>query len=174
VSQSPESPELADLVSGHSIDAAHFRAVLGHFCTGVTIVTGSHDGEPAGLTCQAFTSLSLEPPLVAFCPSLTSTSWPRIRGSGAFCVNVLNEDQEDLCRVFAASGGDKFRGVGWKEGATGSPVLDDVLAWIDCRMEAEHAAGDHLIVVGRVIELGSSRSGTPLLFYRGGFGRFQA
>ena len=157
-----------------TFDSAHFRAVLGHFCTGVTIVTGLDGNEPVGLTCQSFLSLSLDPPLVAFSPGKSSTSWPRVESSGAFCVNILSEDQEDLGRVFARSGADKFRGVGWRTGETGSPILHDCLAWIDCRIEEQHDAGDHLIVVGRVMELSSGHSGKPLLFYRGGFGRFEA
>jgi 3-hydroxy-9,10-secoandrosta-1,3,5(10)-triene-9,17-dione monooxygenase reductase component len=157
-----------------TIDSAHFRSVLGHFCTGIAIVTGIDGGEPVGLTCQSFTSISLDPPLVAFVPAKSSTSWPRIQPSGVFCVNLLTEDQEELCRVFATSGADKFRGVGWRPSSTGSPLLNDTLAWIDCRVTAEHDAGDHIIVVGRVLELGATKDGKPLLFYRGGYGRFES
>ncbi|HSS10299.1 MAG TPA: flavin reductase family protein, partial [Acidimicrobiales bacterium] len=169
----PESADLADIVAAPlndlaetgapTFDAAHFRAVLGHFCTGITIVTGLEAGEPVGLTCQSFTSLSLDPPLVAFSPGKSSTSWPRIRPSGVFCVNVLTEDQEDICRVFATTGVDKFRGVGWRASETGSPIIGDTLAWVDCRMVAEHDAGDHLIVVGQVVDLDAAHSGRPLL-----------
>jgi 3-hydroxy-9,10-secoandrosta-1,3,5(10)-triene-9,17-dione monooxygenase reductase component len=126
------------------------------------------------LTCQSFTSLSLDPPLVAFCPAKSSSSWPRIQPSKAFCVNVLTEDQEEVCRVFATKGADKFRGVGWRPGESGSPIIHESLAWIDCRIETIHEAGDHLIVVGRVLEMGASHAGKPLLFYRGGYGRFEA
>jgi flavin reductase (DIM6/NTAB) family NADH-FMN oxidoreductase RutF len=112
--------------------------------------------------------------LVGFFPGKSSTSWPRIIPSGAFCVNVLTEDQEDLCRVFATTGADKFRGVGWRSGETGSPIIGDTLAWVDCRVVAQYDAGDHDIVLGRVIELDSARTGKPLLFYRGGYGRFEA
>ena len=164
-----------EATSAPTIDSARFRQVLGHFATGITIVTGMDGDEPVGLTCGSFFSVSLDPPLVAFSPAKSSTSWPRIQSSGAFCVNVLGQEQEDVCRVFATSGADKFRGIGWKRGASGSPVLGDVLAWIDCRIEAEHDAGDHTIVLGRVIELkvGEESEG-PLLFYRGGYGRFLA
>ena len=154
-----------------TFDVAHFKTVLGHFCTGVTIVTGMAGDEPAGLTAQSFVSVSLDPPLVAFVPAKTSKSWAAIQGSGAFCVNILTEDQEAVCRTFAVSGGDKFSSVGWTPGATGSPVLNDALAWIECRIQSEHDAGDHTIVVGRVVRL-DAQSGTPLLFYRGGFGQF--
>jgi 3-hydroxy-9,10-secoandrosta-1,3,5(10)-triene-9,17-dione monooxygenase reductase component len=152
-------------------DAAQFRTVLGHFASGVVVVTGATAQGPVGFTCQSFTSVSLDPPLVAIFPGRASTSWPGIGESGAFCANVLTEEQEALCRAFAVSGGDKFSGVGWSKAATGSPVLNDVLAWIDCRVEAVHDAGDHLVVLGRVQEMAYS-NGRPLLFYRGGFGGF--
>ncbi len=154
------------------ISPEHFRATLGHFCTGVTIVTAAGGDGPAGFSCQSFTSLSLDPPLVLICPSKASTSWPKIAGTGAFCVNVLAEDQEELCRGFAMRGGDKFAGIGWTPGPfTGSPVLAGALAWIECRIEATHDAGDHTIVVGRVLDL-AAEDRHPLLFYRGGYGRF--
>jgi len=158
-----------------SFDAARLRHVMGHFATGVTVVTAMDaDGdEPVGFTCQAFVSLSLDPPLVLFSPQKQSSTWPRIRAAGTFCVNVLREDQETLCRAFAASGTDKYRGVGWKPGpATGAPVLQDVIAWIEGRIVAEHDGGDHVVVVGRVLDLEVDHVGGPLLFYRGGFGGF--
>ena len=157
-----------------SFDTARFRQVLGHFCTGVTIVTAVESGEPVGFSAQSFTSVSLEPPLVAMCPGTEIMSWPRIRAAGSFCVNILAKDQEALCRRFATRGADKFRGVGWQPShATGSPVIEGVLAWVDCRIQAVHEAGDHLIVVGRVVDLGLAGEGSPLLFYRGGYGRFE-
>jgi len=167
---------LSDLAASAapSFDSAHFRTVLGHFCSGITIITAVDAGEPVGLTCQSFTSISLEPPLVAFAPSKTSTSWPRVQRTGVFCVNVLSEQQEDLCRVFAIPGADKFRGVGWRPAASGAPILEDSLAWIDCAVVAEHDAGDHSIVVGKVIDLAAAPGGKPLLFYRGGYGRFES
>ncbi len=140
----------------------------------MTVVTAVQRGAPLGFTAQAFTSVSLEPPLVAMCPARTTASWSRMRTVGSFCANILTEDQEALCRAFATKGADKFRGVGWRPShRTGSPVLADVLAWVDCVVEAEHEAGDHLIVVGRVVDLGLERHALPLLFYRGGYGRFQ-
>ena len=156
-----------------SFDSARFRQVLGHFATGVTVVTTvAPDGEPAGLAVGSFTSVSLDPPLVAFCPSRTSSTWPVIRDAGSFCVNILAEDQEDISRVFASKGADKFRGVGWKPSSTGSPILNDVLAWIDCRLETVLDGGDHHVVLGRVVELHVEREDGPLVFYRGGYGRF--
>lgn len=162
-------------LSASPIEQAEFRAVLGHFASGVGIVTGISNGAPAGFACQSFFSLSLDPPLVAMAPSRTSTSWPGIQASGAFCVNVLNAEQEALCRVFARPGvgTDKFEGIGWTPAPTGSPRLHDVLAWVDCRVEAVHDGGDHFFVIGAVAGMGSS-GGEPLVFYRGGFGGFVA
>ena len=167
-------PVLAEGVVPGGIDAARYRQVLGHFVTGVTVVTTDDgSGAPAGLSVNSFTSVSLEPPLVAFCVATTSATWPRIRAVGTFCVNVLAHDQEDLARGFATRGADKFRGVGWRPAESGAPVLAGALAWLDCTVEAEHPAGDHVIVVGRVRETGVARDVGPLVFYRGGYGRFQ-
>lgn len=157
-----------------TIDAALFRAALGHFATGVTVITTVHDGEPWGLAVNSFTSVSLDPPLVAFCAAHSSTTWPHIQASGRYCVNVLAEDQESVCRVFAAKGADKFRDIDWTPSPAGSPVIDDALTWLDCSIEVEHEAGDHAIVVGRVHDLGMAEGGRPLLFFRGGYGRFEA
>jgi flavin reductase (DIM6/NTAB) family NADH-FMN oxidoreductase RutF len=156
-----------------SFDAARFRQVLGHFCTGVVIITAVDGAEPVGLTVQSFTSLSLTPPLVSFAVGRESSTWPRLKAAGDFCVNILADDQEALCRQFATSGADKFAGVGWRPGGTGAPVLNDALGFVECRIETEHPAGDHVLVVGRVTDLEITREGKPLLFYRGGFGRFE-
>jgi flavin reductase (DIM6/NTAB) family NADH-FMN oxidoreductase RutF len=165
--------EAADTGNGvaaaESFDEARFREVLGHFATGVTVVTATEDGEPVGFTCQAFTSLSLDPPLVLIAPGKTSTSWPRIAQAGEFCVNILSDHQEALSRDFAVSGGDKFTGVGWRPGGNGAPILDGALAWIECRFLRAHDAGDHEIVLGLVLDMGVNK-GRPLVFYRGGFG----
>jgi flavin reductase (DIM6/NTAB) family NADH-FMN oxidoreductase RutF len=160
------------LAGGGTVDGGRFREVLGHFATGITIVTADEDGEAVGFTCQAFTSLSMEPPLVALAPAKSSTSWPRIAKAGAFCVNILADDQEAICRDFAVSGGDKFRGIGYRPGVSGAPILDGVLAWVECRFVRSHDAGDHELVVGQVLDLGVE-PGRPLLYYRGGFGRFE-
>ncbi|GAB2577184.1 flavin reductase family protein [Streptomyces capparidis] len=152
-----------------------FRRVLGRFASGVTVVAAAGEDGPAGFACQSFTSLSLDPPLVAFAVGRSSTTWPRIARAGAFCVNVLAADQGGLCRAFAVSGGDKFAGVEWSPApATGSPLLAGVLAWVDCAVHAVHTGGDHLIVVGRVRALGTppDDSGEPLLFFQGRFGAF--
>lgn len=157
-----------------SFDAARFRQVLGHFATGITVVTAVDGHGPVGFTCQSFSSLSLEPPLVVFAPANDSSSWPRIKAAGHFAVNILSEDQEDVCRRFATRGADKFAGCGWHSApSTGAPILGGVLAWIDCTIEAEHEGGDHLLVVGRVHGLEIVHEGKPLLFFRGGYGRFE-
>lgn len=157
-----------------TIDAAHYRRVLGHFATGVTVICAVDGGEPVGMAANSFTSVSLVPPLVLFCADHDSTTWPRIRAAGAFCVNVLAEDQEELCRLFATKGADRFGGVGWHAAPSGSPIIAGVLAWIDCRIADVHEAGDHAIVVGRVLAMDAAAHGKPLLFYRGGYGRFEA
>ncbi|MEU0619612.1 flavin reductase family protein [Streptomyces rubiginosohelvolus] len=154
------------------IAPAEFRRVLGHFASGITVVTARDADGPTGFACQSFASLSLDPPLVTFMVARTSTTWPRIARAGAFCVNVLGAEQGALCRGFAVSGADKFAGVAYGDApATGSPLLDSVPAWIDCRVHAVHTGGDHLIVVGRVEALGAEEEGEPLLFHRGAFGR---
>ncbi|WP_329595323.1 flavin reductase family protein [Streptomyces sp. NBC_01362] len=171
-------PHLRAVADGERppVDPGEFRRVLGHFASGVTIVT-AHDPDdaagPTGFACQSFASLSLDPPLVTFMVARTSTTWPRIARAGAFCVNILGADQGALCRSFAVSGADKFAGVAYKAApATGSPLLDSVPAWIDCRVQTVHTGGDHLIVVGRVAAMGAVDGADPLLFHRGTFGRF--
>ncbi|MGW1027407.1 flavin reductase family protein [Streptomyces sp. NPDC002577] len=159
------------------VDAAEFRRVLGDFATGVTVITApaaeEEDG-PAGFACQSFSSLSLDPPLVVFMVTRTSTTWPRIARAGVFCVNILGAHQGDMCRGFAVSGADKFAGVAYDRApVSGSPRLSGAPAWIDCTIQAVHTGGDHLIVVGRVDALGTQADGPggPLLFHRGRFGR---
>ncbi|MEW2434420.1 flavin reductase family protein [Streptomyces caniferus] len=159
------------------LDPAEFRAVLGHFASGVTVITSPGEPGPAGFACQSFASLSLDPPLVAFMVARTSTTWPRIARAGVFCVNILGAGQGELCRGFAVSGGDKFAGVRHTPApSTGSPRLAGVPAWIDCTVQAVHTGGDHLIVVGRVEALGTDPAAAesgPLLFHRGTFGNFR-
>ncbi|GAA0399390.1 monooxygenase [Acrocarpospora corrugata] len=158
-----------------AVGPAHFRAILGRFATGVVAVTAidPETGDPRGLAANSFTSVSLDPPLVAFCVAHTSTSWPLLRAAPTLCVNVLAEDQREVCAQLAARGGDKFAGLAWQRSPGGSPVLDGALAWIDCVLEAEHPAGDHMIIVARVLGLDKHEDGGPLVFFRGGYGRFQ-
>ena len=114
---------------------------------------------------------------MAIAPSLASTSWPRIEPAGAFCVNVLAAREATLARHFAVSGGRKFDGIAWSRSQQGCPVLAGVLAFVDCALEAVHQAGDHVIAIGRVLDLGvgtgAAAAAGPLLFYRGGFGSFE-
>lgn len=156
-------------------DSAEFRRVLGHYPTGVTVVTGVENGSPAGLAIGSFGSVSLDPPLVMFCPGKSSNSWPTIQASGSFCVNVLADDQAAVSSLFAGRDPDKFAGVAWSTRATGSPVIDGCLAWIDCTIETVHEGGDHWIVVGRVADLGVGRADSgPLIFFKGGYGAVTA
>jgi flavin reductase (DIM6/NTAB) family NADH-FMN oxidoreductase RutF len=161
-------------------DSAHFRQVLGHFPTGVTIITGmAADGTgaliPAGFTIGSFTSVSLEPPLVGFLPMVISDTWAAMAPSGKFCVNVLGAHHGPACWRFAKKGvDDRFADVGWHAGTTGSPILDDAIAWIDCVTEVVHEVGDHYFVVGRVVEMSHAEDDPkPLLFYRGKLGGFE-
>jgi 3-hydroxy-9,10-secoandrosta-1,3,5(10)-triene-9,17-dione monooxygenase reductase component len=149
-----------------------FRSVLGHFATGVAVVTAIHDLRPVGMTVQSFTSLSLSPPLILLCPSLTSTSWPHIASATGLCVNLLAESQEVIAQQFAKSGSDKFTGVDWVPSATtGSPILINSLAWIECHINDTYPGGDHLIVVCRVIALEGQTDRRPLIYFKSGFGR---
>ncbi len=155
-------------------DRGLFRSTLSQFCTGVVVATGCLDGVPAGFAAQSFSSLSLDPPLVALFPAKSSTSWPRLRDSGSFCLNILSASQKSVCDVFARTGIDKFAELDWRPGVTGSPVLDGVLAYVDCDLEVEHDAGDHTIAVGRVREIRViDETRSPLLFFRGGYGVFE-
>ena len=148
-----------------------FRDVLGRFATGVTVVTGLLDGVPYGLTCQSFTSVSLDPPLVLFCPARTSRAWPLIQRSGHFCVNILAAGQVEVSRTRAGRGTDKVAGLDWSPStATGSPVLAGTLGFVDATISSVHEAGDHFVVVGRVLDLGARDADRPLLFFKGGYG----
>ncbi len=151
-----------------------FRQVLGHFCTGITVITTMDGGEPAGFTCQSFAALSLDPPLVLFCPTRSSSTWPRIEQAGQFAANVLAEDQREVARVFGSSGHDRFGSVGWSLSPAGAPVLAGVLTWVSATIETVYDGGDHHVVVGRVTELGDCRPGRPLLFYRGRYSEADA
>jgi flavin reductase (DIM6/NTAB) family NADH-FMN oxidoreductase RutF len=156
------------------IKAEWFRQVLGHFPTGVVIVTAISGGVPAGLSVGSFTSVSLDPPLVAILPSKASTSWPRIAAAKSLCINILTASQEELCRTFAISGADKFAGVSWHSSPSGAPVLEGALAWIDCDLERQVEAGDHFIALARVraLDIGQDPITAPLVFFQGGYGTF--
>ena len=162
-------PSVSVPTSADGVPAALFRTVLGHFPTGVTVVTGTAGELPVGLAIGSFFSVSLEPSLVGFCAARMSSSWLKIKQSGRFCANVLAHDQQELCHRFALSGRDKFRGVRWRVGASGTPRLDGALAWVDCTIDAVHDGGDHEICIGRVGALGIERDCAPLIFFRGSY-----
>lgn len=151
------------------IDPRRFRNVLGQFCTGITVITTFDEaGEPVGFACQSFAALSLEPPLVLFCPTKASRSWAAIEKSGRFCVNILAEEQQPVCARFGSRESDKFAGIDWRASDLELPLLDDALATIQCTVDSVVDGGDHYIVIGRVRALSESTdSGRPLLFYRG-------
>jgi 3-hydroxy-9,10-secoandrosta-1,3,5(10)-triene-9,17-dione monooxygenase reductase component len=153
-----------------TVEPATMREVLGHFASGVVVVTAAGPDGPLGFTCQSFASLSLDPALISFSPARTSSTWPRIRAAGAFCVNVLSADQQHLSAGFARSGADKFTGVAWSPGPEGAPVLEGACAWIGCTLWREYDGGDHTIAVGRVRGLGADATRTPLLYHRGRYG----
>lgn len=152
------------------VDPRRMRDVLGHFASGVTVVTALEDGRPVGFTCQSFSSLSLDPPLVLLAPARSSRTWPRIRAVRRFCINVLAADHAELSTQFARSGTDKFAGVDWTPSLLGSPVLPGVSAWVDCTLAREVDGGDHTVVVAAVHDLGADPGRPPLLFYRGQYG----
>jgi 3-hydroxy-9,10-secoandrosta-1,3,5(10)-triene-9,17-dione monooxygenase reductase component len=154
-----------------AIDQSWFRRVLGRYPTGVCAITAlDPGGGPTGMTVGSFTSVSLEPELVAFLPAKSSTSWPLIREAGNFCANVLAADQEHVCRAFATRGGQKFEGLNWRLSAGGAPIIDGSVAWIDCAIEQVLEAGDHYIVIAGVRALDLGRIAPPLVFYHGRYG----
>ena len=142
------------------------RRILAHYCSGLTIVAAVVDGAPVGLTCQSFFSVSLEPPLVALSVGKSSTSFPAIRHASALSINVLAGHQRDVSSAFARSGTDKWRGIDWRPGRYGQPVLHGAIAWFECRIRDIHDAGDHEIVVADVLDLGCDETAEPLLFFR--------
>jgi flavin reductase (DIM6/NTAB) family NADH-FMN oxidoreductase RutF len=165
---------VSDITSdASSFDSAKYRQVLGHFPTGVTVITATTPDGPVGMAIGSFASLSLDPPQVLFCAGQHSSTWPKLRDVGHFCVNLLAESQEDVCRVFASKADDKFAEIGWKRSGNGSPLLDGVLASIDCTIEQVVPSGDHDVVIGAVTDLEVHHEGGPLLFFRSGYGRFQ-
>ena len=158
-----------------SVDQLEFRRVMGHFATGVTVVT-SHDGagKLGGLTANSVASVSLDPPLVLVCVDKKSDSYPLFDASQTFAVNILANEQETLSRRFAKSGGDKFTGVGYRIGTTGCPILSDTIAFLDCRVRYAFEAGDHTIYVGEAVEIAVCSEADPLLYFRGGYRNLSA
>lgn len=156
------------------IDTSEFRRVIGHFPSGVSVVTTrTPAGAPCGLTASAVCSLSLQPTLLLVCVEKGADTHDCIAQAGYFAVNVLAEGKgETLARRFAtAEAGEKFTGVAFREERTGAPVLDEALAWMDCRVAGQVEGGDHTVFMGEVMAAGADE-GTPLVYYRGGYGRF--
>jgi 3-hydroxy-9,10-secoandrosta-1,3,5(10)-triene-9,17-dione monooxygenase reductase component len=154
-------------------DPRAFRDALARFATGVAFVTAAPDGEPAGLIVNSLTSVSVEPPLVSFCPSRSSLTWSRMRRSGPFGVNILGRQHGPFARRATPAGSDRFAGLDWEPGSGGVPLLRDALASLECEIVAEHPTGDHSIVVGRVHNLRISPINDPLVFFASEFGALQ-
>ena len=151
-----------------SVDVAHFKEVLGHYATGLVIVTADTEQGPAGFTCQTFGSLSLEPPMIVFAAHVEGNSWGKVRHGAAVGINILNAEQESLARQFATSGVDKFEGTSWEKGPCGAPLLEAALGHIEGRIAEVSRHGDHELVVLEVSYV-HVRSGHPLIYFRGGF-----
>ena len=152
-----------------AIEPLRFREALGHYASGITVVTTHIDGEPIGFTCQSFHSVSMSPPLVSFSVMSNSASYPKIRQAGRFAVNILSDAQVEVSNQFARRGTDKWLGIDWQESPLGNPLIAGSLHWIDCEIHAEHAAGDHVIVIGEVKALDLQQAGAtqPLLYFKG-------
>ena len=156
------------------VDEVELRGVLSRFATGITVVTGRDgEGRARGITVNAFTSLSLDPPLVLYCLDRSAFHFDVFSGAKAFAVNILAADQQALSERFACEAEDDFLDLGTIELTTGCPILADCLAALDCETEALHEAGDHLVVIGRVTGLKAQTAAEPLLYYRGGYRRLR-
>lgn len=151
------------------IDEKNFRKVLGHLPTGVAVVTAEDGGQPTGMAINSLTSVSLKPPLILLCPAKTSQTWPGIRRAGRFCINVMAAHQEAACRQLSQKHVDRFADLTLVERRSG-PALADAIAWMDCELFEEHDAGDHTIVVARVLAVEAVPDTEPLVFFRGRYG----
>ncbi|MEV0184739.1 flavin reductase family protein [Streptomyces sp. NPDC050625] len=158
--------------ASREIDQHQFRTTMGRFASGLTVVAAlDESGRPAGLACQSFSSLSLDPPLILVCIGKGSTSWGQIEPTGRFGVSILAEEQKDVCAALGRRDPDKFDAVPWHTSEHGAVHIDGALATIDCRISTIHEAGDHVVVIGEVIDLAVRREGAPLLFYCGSYGK---
>lgn len=152
-----------------AIEPLSFREALGHYASGITVITSHLDDEPIGFTCQSFYSVSMNPPLVSFSVMSSSVSYPKIRQAGRFAVNILSGEQVRISNQFARRGADKWHGVQWQQSPLGNPVIAGSLHWLDCEIHAEYPAGDHLIVIGEVkaLNLQDAAATQPLLYFKG-------
>jgi 3-hydroxy-9,10-secoandrosta-1,3,5(10)-triene-9,17-dione monooxygenase reductase component len=151
-------------------DAALSRHVLGHYPTGVAVITAMSADGPVGMAMNSFTSVSLEPPLVLFCPALSSGTWPLLRDAGKIAINVLSAGQESVSRLFASRVEDRFSPIDWLAGTYGAPLLSDALGWLECTVTAEYPAGDHTVVIAEIERMGvHGEIAEPLVFFRGAY-----
>lgn len=158
-----------------SISEADYRATLSLYPSGVCVITSLlPDGTPVGMSISSFTSVSLQPPLVGFFPGSHSVTSAKIKEAGRFCANVLSAEQEALCRRFATQSPNKFDGVDFHISDNGLPILAGAIASIECTVESVTSAGDHDFVLGRVVALDTDNVKHPLVFFRSGYGQFQA
>ncbi len=149
-------------------DADLLRHVLGHYPTGVAVITAHTEHGPVGMAMNSFTSLSLDPPLVLFCPAAASTTWPVLREVGRVAINVLSAKQEAVSRRFAAKSVDRFSDASWSVGENGAPLLHDALGWLECTVQSESEAGDHTVVIAEIERMNVHWEITePLVFFRG-------
>ena len=154
-----------------ALDAREIRNVMGHFATGVTVITTKDKaGKPFGLTVNSFTSLSLNPPLVVVCIDTTVDCYSCFDESKVFAVNVLSENQEELSRRFATKGIEKFEGIKWHMGESGSPLLDGVIGSVECKVVHSYEGGDHTIFLGEILTA-TAKGDRPLLFFKGKYTR---
>lgn len=156
------------------IDAPRFRQIIGHFATGVTVITTAHEGWLHGMTANAVASLSLDPVLLLVCVDKTANMHEQIEKAGRFGVNILTDEQEDISRTFAATTEpeqNRLQGVAYRIGEHGSPIIGDVLAYIECTVVERMDGGDHTVYIGSVLSGELDEEGAPLLFYRGGYRR---
>jgi flavin reductase (DIM6/NTAB) family NADH-FMN oxidoreductase RutF len=153
-----------------AFDGQEFRRILGHYPTGVCVVTALSGSEPVGMVVGSFTSVSLDPALVAFLPDRRSRTWAKIETTGYFCVNILAERQQWICATLKSNAETSFATIPHRLSESGLPIIDGVVAWIDCQLDAIHEAGDHFIAIGRVRALDVERPAPPLVFLRGQYG----
>lgn len=158
-----------EFITGDAIDPRAFRDTLGHYASGITVIGGFDGTEAIGFTCQSFYSVSMDPPLISFSVMVNSSTYPRIRETGKFSVNVLSHSQHEVSNQFARKGTDKWAGIEWSPTRNQNPIIADTLMWLDCDLYAEYEAGDHYIVVGRVNEMSPAtwHDGHPLLYFKG-------
>jgi flavin reductase (DIM6/NTAB) family NADH-FMN oxidoreductase RutF len=164
--------EAEPVIEARSLTSEEFREVMGHFASGVTVITAVYEGRAYGTTASAVTSLSLEPPMLLVCMNKESETGRAVAASARFGVNILGADQADLARRFARKGGDKFAGVSVSEGKWGEPLFDDALATLECRVTEETTGGTHYVFMAEV-ESGAAQGGAPLAYFRGEFGRLE-